>query len=269
MTVEAEVGDLGDWWPEGFVGDDDGALLSAVDSEGVRRDVHVVIGGHREVRGGPQGRPQAFLVHMPPHDQVPAHFHRIDQFQVFFGASGARYQRTDVARGTVLVQYADAYATYGPFSSGDEMLDFYTLRAAGDGVTAFMPGARDLLVHRGRRLLQVPVPLDAGRPGGAQPRTDPVIGPEPDAMACFVLRGPAGSTVTGPDPAGTGGHFYVVVGGAAECQGRRFRPKAVAWVPPGGEALTLGAGDGPGFDVLVVQYPSHPSFPLPDPISRW
>ena len=64
--------------------------------------------------------------------------------------------REPIAPGTVMIHYADAYSTYGPFSSGDGELDYFTLRAVGDPVTAYMPGSRHLRApSRGRHFHHV------------------------------------------------------------------------------------------------------------------
>src|SRR4051794_15043347 len=88
--------------------------------------------------------PQAFLVAMPPNNTGRAHFHASDQFQVFFPAEpGSVFQRTPMEK--VFVHYADAYTVYGPFSSGQGGLEFFTLRAHGSDVTAYMPESREQL----------------------------------------------------------------------------------------------------------------------------
>ena len=61
--------------------------------------------------------PQAFLIETyPPEQQTAAHFHSTDQFQIFFPAEGAYYQRTEIR--SPLLHYSDAYTTYGPLEQG-------------------------------------------------------------------------------------------------------------------------------------------------------
>lgn len=261
MTVDAPARRSGEWWPFGLRAEDQAEVMSTVDDEGVRRDVHLFVGGLRDRRGGPQGKPQGFLVHMLPGERIGAHFHRVDQFQVFFGASGATFQRTELPRGSVTVQYADAYSTYGPFAAGDAVLEFFTLRAAGDGMVGYMPGARDLLVHRGRRLGQVTFTTREGLAAG-ETRAEHVFGPDPDGMSCQRIRAGRGATVRGPAVGGMG-QYLLVAGGTVEWGGRAFGPKSLAWAWPGSEPLELTAGDGEGFDLLVMQYPDPPSVPVP------
>jgi hypothetical protein len=243
---------------------DESDKLDIVDGVGVQRDVHLYVGGLGRHRPGASGKPQGFMVRMPPQDRIRPHFHRIDQWQVFFGAAGAKYLRTSIEEGEVLVQYADAYSTYGPLTSGVAGLDFFTLRAYGDDLSAFMPGSRDLLVHRGQRLLHATIPAvgsDQLPPGTIA--VDDVVGPDDDGLACWYLRsGPAGG-VTGPDPAAGSGQYYCVVSGAVRCGGAVFGARSLGWIGPDSEGLSLEAVDDVGFQVLVLQFPSPPSFPPP------
>src|SRR4051812_8766458 len=99
--------------------------------------------------------PEGFMVRLPRESSVKAHFHRVDQFQLLFGAQGSWYQRTKWQG--VLVHYADAYTTYGPFGAEAAPMDFFTLRARADGYVGYMPGARQDLVRRGRRNLHATI----------------------------------------------------------------------------------------------------------------
>src|SRR5262249_5490972 len=146
-----------------------------------------------------------------------------------------------------------------------DMLDFFTLRAIGDGLTAYMPGSRDLLIHKGSRVRESPVE-PGERLGDTETRTDDVLGPDADGMACYRLRGGAAASMQGPPVAGTGGQFYCVIGGIAEWDGAPYGPKSLAWVPPDGEPLEIRGTGNTGFDVLVMQFPGSPSYPPPEHI---
>jgi hypothetical protein len=80
-----------------------------------------------------------------------------------------------------------------------------------------------------------------------------------DRMAGFVATAGPSAVVTGPSPAGTGGQFYCVVGGFAQVDGRTYRVKSLAWVPPDGAPLTMEAG-ADGLQAVVLQFP-EPSLP--------
>lgn len=113
-----------------------------------------------------QCRPAA----IPP-DQPPVRREHRDQ-RVAQASEHAVHARRDVVgdRGVlrrlqVLVQYTDAFTTYGPFGShGPDPLRFYVPGAPGK-VTGYMPGDRDKLVVRGMRRHAEPI----GRPLGQVP----------------------------------------------------------------------------------------------------
>ena len=100
-------------------------------------DSHVFFGARSHSGPGPQ----VYMNNVDPGITLSAHFHRIDQFQVFFGTDGARFQRKPIP--AVFVHYADAFATYGPFSAApDAALLYATIRARSDNYGGVMPGAR-------------------------------------------------------------------------------------------------------------------------------
>ena len=128
------------------------------------------------------------MVMLPPGYLGRAHFHEVDQFQVFFGGAGATYQRHEVP--WAMLHYADAYTTYGPFQAGGSTLRFFTLRARPTLGTHYMPESRDKLVRRGRRTLhlalepEAPPPPGEGVRGPALPsafRYEPAGAPPPEA----------------------------------------------------------------------------------------
>src|SRR5258706_10638781 len=94
--------------------------------------------------------PQIYVNEVDPGVELAAHFHKVDQFQVFFGGPGATFGRHDI--GEVMVHFTDAYATYGPFRAGpDAALSYATIRARSTNFGGVMPGARAELLYRGRR----------------------------------------------------------------------------------------------------------------------
>src|SRR5580692_4578218 len=70
--------------------------------------------GKRAVRSD---HPLAFLVNGPPRYVIPAHFHDIDQYQIFVGGH-ATLGKHDVLPGSI--HYADAYTPYGPIVAEDD-----------------------------------------------------------------------------------------------------------------------------------------------------
>ena len=195
--------------------------------------------------GGPQGG----LFTIVPDLESRAHFHPSAQFQVFFGEGGATFGPHEM--GPLYVHYADKETPYGPFKSGAVPLEFFTLRARGSVGAFYMPESRDKMVRKPGRNLSKSVSLDAALP--AEASCTALIGPEPDKVAAFHLRVPAGTDIVGPSPKGTGGHYYMVVRGDMQCEGKSLPFQSCMWVGPQEAAPQLVAG-AQGLDAIVVQY---------------
>ena len=97
--------------------------------------------------------PQGYLARVAPTHDVGSHFHKVDQFQVMFGAPGAFYQRW---RSRAFLHYTDAYSVYGPFGAGQEdEFFFFTLRAVQSTLHGAMPEMRDQLAYHGERQFRI------------------------------------------------------------------------------------------------------------------
>src|SRR5580704_1699514 len=66
-------------------------------------------------RAGRNSVPEANVIQLH-NRRINTHFHPVDQFQIFLGAPGAKYQHQEV--NGIAVHWADAYATYGPLEGG-------------------------------------------------------------------------------------------------------------------------------------------------------
>src|SRR5690348_1666786 len=72
--------------------------------------------------------PQMYMNQVDRGVELGSHFHRVDQFQVFFGDEGSVFQRKPIPE--LLVHYTDAYSVYGPFKAApDSDLLYATIRA--------------------------------------------------------------------------------------------------------------------------------------------
>jgi hypothetical protein len=244
-----------------FTSQNQATAMSAPDREGNLRFLDLYLGGVPHTRTGERASPQAFLAHLQPDDHVRAHFHRVDQYQVFFGAPGALFQRTEIPAGTVLVQYADAYSTYGPFSCAEKGLDFFTLRAFGDNFTAYMPGSRHLLSRRRRRIRQSG--LEAERHLSLKPgevRHVAVFDAADGVLCCLLVGGPE-AMCEGPSPALGGGQYICIIGGEAVDGEDSFGAKSIRWVSQDTEQVVVNAGP-VGVSALVMQFPREPTADL-------
>jgi hypothetical protein len=225
-------------------------IRTAANGRPVRSDFYFG-DGHADTPG-----PEIFRVNFPTGHQSRAHFHPVDQFQIFLGTAGATYQRHEIPE--LLVHYADAYTTYGPFGAGSDVLSFFTFRSMASSFTAFMPESRHRLVRRGIRHLEADlseVALDDVTRD--EVLTTDVIERHPDGLAAALITAGAGARFPAPDTDGTGGQAYYVVAGEIALGGEHYGAQSCGWGQPGAprQQLTV-VGDGTARVVVL-------SFPLP------
>ncbi|MPZ25864.1 MAG: hypothetical protein GEV12_05285 [Micromonosporaceae bacterium] len=201
--------------------------------------------------------PYGFLVTMPRRNVINPHFHHVDQFQLFYGSPGANYKGAEIAPDQLLLHYADAYSTYGPIHSGEQPLEFFTLRARLDRGIGYIPKDRDRLVRTSRhRNIYRDHPL---APGPDTPALDVIIEPDADGIAAYRLRGQPGEIMSPPSAAGTGGQYCLLVNGAVTYQDRQYGPRSLAWIGPDTPAPSLVADPDRGADLIVMQFPKPPN----------
>jgi hypothetical protein len=202
--------------------------------------------------------PFAFLVEMTPDSVLPTHFHPVDQFQVFVSGSGLLGRHK--ANG-LYIHYADRHTAYGPITAGPRGVAYFTLRAKNDARGMFLnkPGMRELLQPSKRRfrmteniLLSIPPVLaDTQRPVVTSLLEDEVGN---DGLGAFVLRAGASAKLRGPDPAGSGGQFCLVVNGTLHTRDSELPSWSLIWVGAAEAAPELCAGPA-GVEILVVRFP--------------
>lgn len=202
--------------------------------------------------------PQAHRVDMPAETVIGAHFHDVDQYQVFFGVPGAAFQRQPIEQ--VLLHYSDAYSTYGPFSTLSQPMNYLTLRSKPVGILAYMPQDRDKLIRRGRRNIHVEVDVQKSRQLAIGTGSiDTLIEPDDDHVAAFCLSaGPKGS-VESPDASASSGGYLCVLDGAIKDHDDEYGRYSVRWINPKEPPIILEAGETKGFCALALHLPSPPT----------
>ncbi len=204
--------------------------------------------------------PMAFLVEKEPGAVVRPHFHRADQYQVVVSGGG----RLGVhALDGVAVHYTDAYSAYGPIVAAEDGVAWFTLRNAWDPGARYMTElraelraarARDL--HHREAVTGALHPMsDAALAALADATCEPILGPNPDGLATWHCKLPPSAALHGPDPAGGGGQFWVVLAGSLSTGGSApLPPHSCAFVAPGDAAVAVQAGAG-GAEALCLQFP--------------
>ncbi|MGC0367353.1 hypothetical protein ABH922_005405 [Rhodococcus sp. 27YEA15] len=218
-------------------------------------DSHVFFGDRKHEGPGPQ----IYMNAVDPGVKLAAHFHRIDQFQVFFGGDESVFQRRPIP--AVFVHYTDAYSSYGPFSaSPDASLLYATIRARSDNYGGIMPGARKERPHGGGRQMSAEVhdwsTTSLPSQGGHEIRE--VFTAESDGLAAELVRlGP--NTAYTPSPAdGTAGRTFCVLDGSLNTAGSEFGPRSIGWQGREEAPVPIQSGD-EGCSILLLDFPWPPT----------
>jgi len=179
----------------------------------------------------------AFLVEQPAESVVAAHFHEANQWQVVVVGGGMLGSHA-VAPGAV--HYSNAFSAYGPIAAGPEGVWYFTLRNGYDRGAQYLPGARDALRGVTRKFREA-----TGH--GAVPLAE-------DGLGAWHHRLAPGERLTGPDPAGGEGQFWVVADGTLRTADGALPRLSLVFVGPEEPAFAAEAGEA-GAEVVLVQYP--------------
>jgi hypothetical protein len=212
--------------------------------------------GH-QLTAGPQ---VYFGEQLYPGSEIYAHFHDVDQFQVVVKGSG-RFGRVPV--GSVTLQYADAFAPYGPIVAGAEGLGFFVFRRRAASGGWRMPGHAAMIPKPiGRRFFVQVEDLDA-RPGAGEVVHESHR-QDADGLGVEVVRLGAGAeTSIGPD--GCGGYHLLVCRGAIEPEGNDEPLVANSvLLPDADEPPPIIRACADGAIVLVMRFPRATSRPGSD-----
>lgn len=202
--------------------------------------------------------PEAFFVDYGPERTTSAHFHSIDQFQIFFGGKGSLYQRHPIP--AVELHYADAFHTYGPFSAGEGRMQFFTLRPCQGQYKGNMPAERHKLRYQGKRGIHLALdPYLAATPGSGKVDTTAVIAREHDGLAATLFMAGDGAEITLPSAEASSGSYICVLAGEITVGDRTVGPRSLGWMPPGSKATTVRAAGSGTTSVLCMTYPYPPT----------
>jgi hypothetical protein len=181
--------------------------------------------------------PMAFLVEQDPGAVVGAHYHQADQFQVMVGGAG-RLGTHDVAEGAM--HFAAAWSAYGPLAAGQTGLHYFTLRNSWD------PGARYMEYPDNRAALRS-LPRRHREAVGE-------VACASDGLCIRRFRLEAGTSAMGPNPAKSGGQFWLVLAGSMMRDGTPLPARSCVFVHPHEPSFMATAGKD-GLTVLMLQFP--------------
>ncbi|WP_028602940.1 hypothetical protein [Ottowia thiooxydans] len=201
-----------------------------------------------------QSSPTVFLVEMDPDSTVNPHFHRNNQFQLFLTGNGSIGKQK---LSPVTVHYAGAFTGYGPLVAGPEGLGYFTMRPVYEQGALLMPENRDKMVRGPKRMVtseSLPATDPAYLENLTQIETSEPIPLQPDKLAASITRLPAGMSITGRSPGGSGGQFYVVLAGSMVHDGVEMLDWEHIFVTEDEAPYTVTAGLN-GLEVLCLQYP--------------
>lgn len=194
--------------------------------------------------------PQAFLIEQSG-GRIRAHFHYVDQFQVFVAGSGTLGAHPVAP---LTVQFAAARTGYGPIES-DHGVSYFTFRAQPDETGAqYLPEARPRMGAGRRRSLVVPrIALDGV---GAKRSLESLelLTRESDALAVFVARIPPGSPIQLPDFQGSNGVSVLVASGSVDIDSRSYPSWSCLYLDPETQAFVGWAGSD-GAELIFMRYP--------------
>ena len=204
--------------------------------------------------------PHGFLVDYAPHRDTKAHFHTVDQFQLFFGSPGSRYQRHALPR--ALLHYTDAFVTYGPFSTTEQPLRFFTLRPQESSLTAYMPADRDKLCYRGRRQYHVELDalLDREHPPRGEIVVEQLIPVEDDGLAAtLVVAGACEEVELANPPVRTSGTYVCVLAGEVVIDGKTYGERSLGWLAADCAPIVAGTTHAATTSLALMSYPNPPT----------
>ena len=233
------------------------AARSRIDEHHFDRQVYF---GRADVAGT---GPQIYVNTVDPGVELAAHFHKVDQFQVFFGTPGAMFKRREID--PLMVHYTDAYSTYGPFrAAADRPLRYATIRAESSNFGGVMPGARAELVRRGRRSMSVAVQqaslASVPAPGGAS--IVDVIAEHDDGLAARLVLLGAGSEQRLVSQQRSAGRAWLIVAGDLVADHSSYAEGAIGWSSSDEPEVAVTAGPA-GAVVLLLDFPSPPTNMVP------
>lgn len=206
-----------------------------------------------QLAAGAVGQPMAYLVEQSPGHTVDAHYHEVEQFQLFVGGGG--HIGTHVLDG-LTVHYAGPYSPYGPIVAGPQGVQYVTVRRDWDRGAQWMPQAAAALraMPNRKHITFTSQPLAPcadllALTGVSETPLLPTAEGGPQAWR--VCAGP-GAAVRG-DPRGSGGQFWYVLAGSLRHDGAMWGAGDCFYLTPDEAPITCLAGE-QGLELVRVAF---------------
>ena len=203
--------------------------------------------------------PQAYLaVQGAKVDEIPTHFHSVEQFQYVVTGSGMIGGRPlEVG----VVHYADRFTPYGPLGAGPRGMTYATLRPCHDTGVFVMPAGRDRLADlwaassrpaKDRRQCTVDLREPAGSAGGTGGSGWIDLAQAPDGLR-IAVTGVSARAAAPPVTVGGSGGYLLVVSGAVDDGGEQYEAGSITWRAAGDSVRSQAAAG--GARLALLQFP--------------
>lgn len=195
--------------------------------------------------------PQVYLgEQLDAGSELFAHFHDVDQFQVVVRGSG-RFGRVPVR--PITVQYADAFAPYGPIVAAEQGIGFFVFRRCAATGGWRMPGHAKMIPKPVGRRFFIELADAESRPKNGEASHEVQRGGDEDGLAIELIR--MGPFATFCSPKGHAGEQHLLVcAGSLDRAGTRLPPLSALVPDPNEHAPTLAATE-EGAVLLVLKFP--------------
>jgi hypothetical protein len=213
----------------------------------------------------PRDGPQAYLaVQGAQVDEIPTHFHSVEQFQYVVIGSGTIGDRTVEAG---VVHYADRFTPYGPLCAGPLGMTYATLRPCHDTGVFVMPAGQDRLAallrssmrpagDRRQHTVDLKEPVETTGETGRSEWID--LQRSADGFRIAVTAVPPLAAAP-PVVVGGSGAYLLVVGGAIDDDGGPYGSGSIAWRAAGDSVRSQAAER--GARLALLQFPGVPGAP--------
>lgn len=222
-----------------------------------RARVHDFFGRGHQLDAGPQvylGR------QLDEGSTIYAHFHDVDQFQVIVLGSG-RFGRVPVR--PITIQYADAFAPYGPIVAEQDGLGFFVFRRQAASGGWKMPGNARLIPKPIGRRFFVDVDDWQTPPSEGGVRREQLWGPATDGLAIELFRLPPSATAV--IPLGTAGGLHLMICSGSLVHEAAPLPELSVLLPELGDKNPSITASDDGAVVLALKFPAPSDRPGSDP----